>query len=210
MTSDLDDETSHHPTPSDSTNSSDDVTDDDINAILDEAMNYLENEDSEENTPTPSSREQKTPTPTPHSRTQSQPRPRPKAKRKASNSPKSSEQGTSEGDSKSLVKCENRGAEKNSREARQEYRGYVRRVLSLEIADDLSEEWLSSLPVVAMGKGLEETSTQLLQLLADAVEQEEPMLEFQVSLEYSSLTPSLLGTMESWTGEICCQIRCDQ
>ena len=163
------------------------MTDDDINAILDEAMNYLENEDnSEHNTPTPSGREQNTPTP--HSQAESQPKPRARVKRKASDSSKSSEQASSKEGSKSAVNSENKGAKKNSKEAKQGCACYVRRVSSVEIADNLSEEWLSSLPVMRMAKGLEETSTQLLQLLADAVEQEEPILEFQVSLCHSLIS----------------------
>ena len=173
-----------------STSSSEDATDDDINDILDEAMNYLEKEENDDQlTPTPSrqespaghsGRKRDTPTPTgsaehstPASLFTATSHPKPKPRALDSPQVRSLNQPVSERDLSPVNKTEAETEEKLT--------GCVRKVSSVQVPMEVTMGWLSSLPILVMERGVEERSVQLLQMLADAVEQEEPLLEFQVS-----------------------------
>jgi len=57
------------------------------------------------------------------------------------------------------------------------------RKLPLTVPSEITEEWLSSLPLLTMSEDDEELILTLLQLLTDRVEQEEPIQEFMVRMD---------------------------
>ncbi|XP_076444259.1 tyrosine-protein phosphatase non-receptor type 13-like isoform X5 [Babylonia areolata] len=177
-----------HPTPSSSTYSSDYPYDDNINDILDEAINVLDSQDKEvtknlkpgsgeqnllmstgiRKQSTPDQGEQYPPTSTIHAESCLQSNPRIMdycCSSKYSPLPVHEE----------VSGLSNKMCEKHE-EGKMKCTSYAQKLSSVEIPEDLTS---MSLPILRMTKEVEEKTVQLLQFLADAVEQEEPLLEFE-------------------------------
>ncbi|KAL8588982.1 hypothetical protein ACOMHN_065764 [Nucella lapillus] len=175
-----------HPTSKSSTCSSDCVCDDDINDILDEAINFLDRQCEEDtgggvhlgdDSHTPrgvreeSRLDEREADLTPRA-IQTDPHPR-STPVTPTHCPPSTSSPVREIAGPSNVMDSNR------EEAERKLSSCVRKVSSVEIPEDLSVASLLSLPVLRMRRGTEERTVKVLQLLSDAIEQEEPLLEFE-------------------------------
>lgn len=180
----------NHPASKSSTCSSDGLCDDDINAILDEAINFLDNEIKDDSgAVNPDSREQDLHTST-SVREQSplgsrEPDLSPHAIQTERHPQTSSATPTDCAPSRSSpvpvddISGPSHVIDSNPDAVDMTCSSSVRKLSSVEIPEDLTGASLVSLPILKLRRGTEERTLQLLQFLADAIEQEEPMLEFE-------------------------------